>query len=245
MFTFNGIDFSTLVDVQEVDRPLIAPQLISTSTSAGVAGTRVIRKVPQAFNIKVKFTLKESNPRTLRAYIREIADKLDTDKPSPLIFHDEDDKYINAMLSDDSSLEQLAKYGVCTINFYCNDPYWYAISDDIVEFSGDSKTFTRKGTATSYPVIEITGTNAEGTITIESDHHRMVFDGTLKAGETLVVDSELLTAKIIGEDTRSAINNLDKLDFIVLGKGTNTVKVLAEGGATVTHTKITCNSRWK
>lgn len=247
MFTFNGIDFSTLVDVQEVERPLIAPQSISTSTSTGVAGARIIRKVPQDFTIPVTFTIKETDPSRLRKYIRDLADKLDTDVPAPLIFHDERDKYINAILADESALEQLGKYGVCTINFYCHDPHWYALTDDVIEFAGGIKEFTRKGTAPSYPVIEIKGTNSEGNITIQSDDQRMVFNGKLVAGETLIVDSELLTGKIIGTDgtVRSAINNLDKLDFVVLRKGTNTVSILGQNGATVSNVKITCNSRWK
>lgn len=246
MFTFNGIDFSTLVDVQEVERPLIAPQTISTSKSAGVAGARISRKVADDYTIKVSFTLKDKNPTGLRNKIRDIADKLDTDEPARLVFHDEPDKYQMAILSDTSDLEQLGKYGVCTISFYCPDPYAYAISDDIIEFTENTKEFTRKGTAHSYPTIEITGTNNGGSITIQSDHQRMTFNGILNEGEILVIDSELLTAKIVGSNgTRSAIMNLDNLDFIVLYKGTNVVSVTPQGGATVTNTRITCNSRWK
>lgn len=246
MFTFNDINFSTLIDVQEVERPLIAPQTISTSKSAGVAGARISRKVADDYTIKVTFTLKDNNPNELRNKIRDIADKLDTDEPAKLVFHDEPDKYQMAILSDTSDLEQLGRYGVCTISFYCPNPYAYAISDDIIEFTENTKEFTRKGTAHSYPTIEITGTNSEGSITIQSDHQKMTFNGVLNQGETLIIDSELLTAKIQGaSDTRSAIMNLDNLDFVVLHKGTNTISVIPQNGATVTNTKIICNSRWK
>lgn len=245
MFTFNGINFSTLVKVQEVKRPLLAPQAITTSSSTGVAGTKFIRKTPQAFNISVTFTIEQSSPSNLRSYIRDIADKLDTDKPAPLVFHDEYDKYIMAILADESELEQLIKYGVCTVNFYCHDPYWYALEDDIIEFTGEEHTFTRKGNAQSNPVFEITGTCEEGgKITIEAGEQSMTFSGTLAQGETLIIDSELLTAKVIGTETRSAINDLNTLEFITLNKGGNTIKISTEN-ATVTKTKITCNSRWK
>lgn len=246
MFTFNGIDFSTLIDVQGVERPLIAPQTISTSKSAGVAGARISRKVAEDYIISISFTIKSKNPTDLRNKVRDLADKLDTDKPAKLIFHDEPDKYQMAILSDTSELEQLGKYGICTISFYCHDPYAYAISDDIIEFKGNTKEFTRKGTAHSYPIIEIVGTNNGGAIIIQSDHQKMTFNGILNLGETLIVDSELLTAKIVGSDnTRSAIMNLDNLDFIVLHKGVNTISITPQNGATVINTKIICNSRWK
>lgn len=246
MFTFNGVDFNTLIDVQEVERPLIAPQTISTSKSAGVAGAKISRKVAEDYTINISFTIQSKNPTDLRNKARNIADKLDTDEPARLIFHDEPDKYQMAILSDTSKLEQLGKYGVCTISFYCHDPYAYAISDDIIEFEGTTKEFVRKGTAHSYPIIEITGTTNGGTITIQSDHQKMTFSGLLSRGETLIIDSQLLTAKITKSgNSRSAIMHLDTLDFVVLHRGVNTISVIPQNGATVTNTKIICNSRWK
>jgi phage-related protein len=75
----------------------------------------------------------------------------------------------------------------------------------------------------------------------------MTYTGALASGETLVLDSEALTAYILKTNGTqvSALNKLDNLDFPVFTKGANTVKVVAGGGATLTSYKVTSNSRWK
>ena len=86
-----------------------------------------------------------------------------------------------------------------------------------------------------------------GEITVETDFSEMTFDGELNVGETLVLDSELLTAKVVETDgnVRSAIPYLDKLDFPVLQPGTNHISITTKGDASLDNYRVKSNSRWK
>jgi len=189
----------------------------------------------------------EKEQSTLRQKVRDLAEKIDTDQPAPLIFKDEPDKFINAIVSDNTDLSEIMAYGSGTINFYCPDPFWYAIEDDIIlsETSGILEFF-RKGTADSFPLIEIKGRNPD-TITIENDGTSMTYTGELNEGETLYLDTNLITAYVVDSsgNTRSVMHELDNLDFPVLKKGNNFLGIIANGSSTVSDIKITCRSRWK
>jgi phage-related protein len=189
-----------------------------------------------------------SSPAELRTKVRDLAELLDADEPKPLIINDEPDKFINCIISDDSSLETIYRLGQTTIKMFAPDPFWYAVDDDIFNYTSTAtQAFNRKGNADSYPTIEIKGTSAGGAFTLATDNNVLTFTGTLLTGETLVLDSELLTAYILKTDGSkvSAIPNLDSMDFPVLIKGANSIRVSVAGGAVLTSYKITCNSRWK
>ena len=247
MFTYNGIDFTNLVKVQDVRRPILAPQRLSTVSIEGRHGSFFYKKTSESLNIEVALTLVASSPTDLRAKVRDIAEKLDAEEPQRLIIHDEPDKYVNAIIADESALETIFRIGQGTVTFFAPDPFWYAVEDDIFEYTVTGlQNFTRKGNTDSYPRIEIKGVNNGGSITITTDNASMVFNGDLLAGETLVLDSDLLTAYVIKTDgsTVSALQYLDNLDFPVFVKGANSINVTVNG-ATLTSYKVICNSRWK
>ena len=248
MFTYNGIDFSQLVKVQDVRRPILAPQKLSTVSIEGRHGSYFYRKVSDSVTIEIDIAVVADSPNELRTKIRDLAEKLDAEEPKPLIIHDEPDKYINVIISDNTDLEGLYYFGKATIKFFAPDPFWYAVDDDIFEFTTTGvKNFTRKGNADSYPRIEIKGTSNGGSFTVITDNTTMTFTGTLLQGEKLVLDSDLLTAYIVKTDgsTVSAIKDLDNLDFPVFVKGANSINVVPNGGATLESYKVYCNSRWK
>ena len=71
--------------------------------------------------------------------------------------------------------------------------------------------------------------------------------GLLAAGEILVIDSGLLTAKVVdssGETLRNGLPMLSELNFPVLRKGTNNVMITAVG-ASFTELEIQAKSRWR
>lgn len=248
MLNFNGHDLSEDIRVTDVRRPVLPPSVLTTSTIVGRPGAFLYYKQHGAYEIPVSFMLIEKEQQVLRQKVRDLADKLDTNEPAPLIFKDEPDKFINAIISDSSELSEQLAIGSGTLNFFCPDPYWYAIEDDIIEKDSPGVyEFDRKGTAESYPLIEIKGLNSNGTISIENQDTRMTFNGVLKEGETLHLDTELITAYIIDSsgNVTSALDKLDNLDFPVLKKGTNFLSVIGNGGASISNVKITCRSRWK
>lgn len=247
MLNFNGNDLSNDIRVTDVVRPILPPSLLTTSKIVGRPGEFLHYKQHGSYTIPVSFIIIESKNNSLRNKVRELADKLDTDLPAPLIFSDEPDKYIDAIVSEGTDLAEIVSIGKGTINFYCPDPYWYAIEDDIIESNTSGIIeFVRKGTAESFPLIEIKGTN-NGSITIENEDTKMTYTGKLGEGETLCLDTKYITAYIIDSsgNTRSVVDELDNLDFPVLKKGKNFLGIISNGGTTITNIKITCRSRWK
>lgn len=246
MFNFNGIDFSKLVQTMEIKRPFLGNQTISTTSLEGRAGSIFHRKITKDFEISIKFMIKENSPIELMNKIREVANLLDTSEPRKLILNDEPDKYIMAIISS-TNLDKESKYAIGTVTFYCPDPYWYAINDDIVIGTSGTKTYTRKGTAESYPLIEIKGDCRVGKITISTEYQTMIFSGTMNPSDKLIIDSALLTAYIedgLGSRT-SVIPYLDNLDFPICYAGENTINISGSSGASVSSYKVYCNSRWK
>lgn len=248
MFTYNGQELSAGVKVLDIKRPILAPQSLSTLHIEGKHGSFFYKKTSDSLTIEIDLMIKGSTVAELRNNIREFAEFIDADEPKPLVFHDEQDKYINAVISGDSSLENLFRLGSGTITMFAPDPFYYATEDDVFEYvSTGIKNFTRRGNAISYPVIEISGVSgAENGFTLITDTSSIAYTGELLQGERLVLDSELLTAYIIktsGERV-SAIPYLDKLDFPVLARGANSINVVPSG-STINSYKVTCNSRWK
>lgn len=249
MFTFNGIDFSTKnIKVSEIKRPLIAPQKISTTSIEGKAGEIFNRKVSDIFNVDVDFYLFGATPMELIADIRELAGDLDSQVPAKLIFKDEPDKYVMAIV-ESTEIEKRGRHAIISISFRCSDPYWYAIQDDIFDYETvGAKAVVRKGNAESYPIIEIKGTSStSGKFGIGANGSMLNYTGSLTAGETLVIDSERLTAYTRNANgvVSSALSKLDVLDFPVLTKGDNNFVLSATNGANLTTCKLICNSRWK
>ncbi|WP_170958671.1 distal tail protein Dit [Bacillus wiedmannii] len=247
MINFNGRDLSSDIRVTDVKRPVLPPSLITSSTIVGRPGAFLFYKQHGSYTIPVDFMIIEKKQTELRNKVRSLAEKLDTTEPAPLIFKDEPDKYINAIVSDESELSETLAIGSGTINFFCPDPYWYAVKDDVITKTGPGEyNFTRKGTAESYPLIEIKGSSSGGGITVSDGNNKMTFRGSLSNGETLVLDTDLITAYIVKADgkTVSVLDKLDTLDFPVLRPGASYLSV-SVSGATVSNVKITCRSRWK
>lgn len=249
MFNFNSIDFSILnTKVVKIGRPLIAPQRISTTTIEGKAEEIFHRRTSSSYNIDVEFYLFSANGLALLSDIRELAGMLDSENPAKLIFNDEPDKFLMALV-ESTDIERKGRYASCTVSFKVLDPYLYAIVDDIHTYTTTgSKALVRKGNAESYPMVEIEGTSsAGGFYTIGANGSQMKYTGALVVGEKLVFDSALLTAYIltVGGVKKSVMNNLLTLDFPVLTKGNNTFTIGMGNGATLTKCKLTCNSRWK
>lgn len=248
MINFNGHDLSEKIRVTDVVRPVLPPSLVTSSSILGRPGDYFYHKQPGAYTIPVKFMLIEKEQKVLRQKVRELAELLDTDEPAPIVFNDEPDKFINAIIDGNTDLDEVAAVGSGTLEFYCPDPYWYAIEDDIIEKTAPGVyEFERKGTAESYPLIEIKGDIGNGSISIENRDSIMTYTGHLGEGETLYLDTDLITAYVIDSsgNTTSVIDKLDNLDFPVLKKGTNFLSVIANAGAVVSNVKVTCRSRWK
>ncbi|MED3647775.1 phage tail family protein [Halalkalibacterium halodurans] len=247
MMTYDGFDFSRYMIVNDIGRPLMPPQVIQSMEITGRHGAYFLEKRHAPIVLPVEVTLHEDLNMSYMEMKRYIAGNLNKKEPKKLIFEDEPDMSIHAIITDNTEIDDLLKAGTTTLHFYCPDPFYYAIEDEVFTFNGEgSYDFTRaKGNEESEPLIEIQGMNSGGVITLKTDHSEINFEGALNSGETLVFDSHFMTAYVLQVDgtKRSANNDIDSLDFPILAVGANNVTVSTEN-ASVSTIRIYARSRW-
>lgn len=245
---YDGFDFSPYLDISDIGRPLLPPQEVLSKTIIGKDGAYFLDKRHEPIEIPVEVSFHEDLDMTYREKTRFIAGQLNKREPKRLIFDDEPNVYIEGIIMDTTEIENLIKAGETTLNFYCPDPYYYEVEDEVFTYnSPGAYDFTRvKGNTESYPILEIEGGNSVGEITIDTDNTKITFDGKLASGEILVLDSKLITAYIIQADgtKRSANNDIDTMDFPLLVVGANHIDLSVSGDASILEFRIYANSMW-
>ena len=170
-----------------------------------------------------------------------------------LVLDEVPDRYFMARLSEAVDCERLLRSaGTFTLKFICPDPHAYALEDEtfVVSEEGEHEITRSIGTTLSEPVYSIQGVISSDTdsyISIITNGEELRITGALAEGETLIVDSNLVTAKVVdsvGDTLRNGLPLLYELNFPVLETGTNTV-VVATSNATFTELNIEANSRWR
>ncbi len=170
-----------------------------------------------------------------------------------LVLDDVPDRYFMARLSDAVDCERLVmSAGAFDLKFVCPDPYGYALTDESYDITatGDSTVTRTKGNIDSLPVYLLKAVIPAGSstyISIITNNEELRVVGALNSSETLVIDSGLVTAKVVdntGETLQNGLPLLQELNFPMLRKGANTVTVTAVG-ATFTELKIQAKSRWR
>ncbi|ATO38762.1 distal tail protein Dit [Geobacillus thermodenitrificans] len=248
MITYDGFDLSPYLLVRDIGRPLMPPQEITSMSIAGRHGAYFLEKRHQSVVIPVEVVIFEHLDMSYFELKRFLAGKLNKSEPKPLIFDDEPDKYINAIIQDQTEIDDLIRAGQGTLNFFCPDPFYYAIEDEVFEFSGAGVYVInrQKGNEYSEPLIEIQGTCSGGSIGVRTPFTSVRFSGTLQQGETLVLDSQLVTSYIVDGygNKRSANQHLDSMDFPFLDIEENEVEFFTEGNATIQKATVYARSRW-
>lgn len=247
MITYNDKAMTAGAKVLDVRRPLLAPQSLNMLSMEMKHGSFFYSKTSGNLPIELDVMILGKDRSEVRDNIRDFAEFINADEPKRLIVHDEPDKYVLAIVSGDTALENFYRLGKGTITMIAPDPFYYAVNDDVVTFSDtNTHTFTRKGNTDSYPIIEIKGTSTSGGFTVSHGNTSMTYTGKLSAGESLFIDSNLMTAYVleVGGTKRSAVPFLNNLDFPVLNKGSNSIKVSAKDGAVLEKYTVSCNSRW-
>ncbi len=170
-----------------------------------------------------------------------------------LVLDEVPDRYFMARLSEAVDCERLLRSaGTFTLKFICPDPHAYALEDEtfVISEEGEHEITRSIGTTLSEPVYSIQGvisSDIDSYISIITNGEELRITGALAEGETLIVDSNLVTAKVVdsaGDTLRNGLPLLYELNFPVLETGTNTV-VVATSNATFTELNIEANSRWR
>jgi len=170
-----------------------------------------------------------------------------------LVLDDVPDRYFMARLSEAVDCDRLLRSaGAFDLKFVCPDPHAYALTDETYTISmvGTHEVRRTKGNTDSEPVYLLKGAISSGTsayVSLKTNDSELKIVGALSSGETLVIDTGKVTAKVVnaqGETLRNGLPCLQELNFPVLQKGTNTVTVSVTG-ATFTELKIQAQSRWR
>lgn len=247
-FNYDNFDFSPYLIVNGVDRALLPPQTLYTTPITGRPGVYYFEKQSDPVVLPVRITLIEQTISNYLSRKRFLAGKLNKREPKRLVFSDEPDKFIEGILHGSTDLEEIASSGKGTLNFFCPDPYFYAVEDEIHTFnSAGSYTVVRnKGNTESLPLIEIRGTNSLGEITLQTSNSKIKFNGKLTSSDVLVFDSKFITSFIVNSSgsKKSANNYIDSMVFPYFDIGSNDVKVTVSGGASISEIKIYSRSRW-
>ncbi len=171
-----------------------------------------------------------------------------------LVLDDVPDRYFNARLSEAVDCERLLRAaGAFQLRFLCPDPYAYALDDETFTLSaeGAHEVDREIGNTDSEPVYLLQGVIPAGTssyVSIFTDGEELRIIGPLAAGEILVIDTGMVTAKVTdsaGNTLRNGLPCLQELSFPMLRRGRNTVEVSVTGEATFTELRIQAKSRWR
>jgi len=170
-----------------------------------------------------------------------------------LVLDDVPDRYFMARLSETVDCERLLRTaGSFELRFVCPDPYAYALEDEVFSLSetGGHEVERVKGNADSNPVYLLKGlisTSSSSYISLITNGEELRIVGSLSEGETLVIDSGMVTAKVIDETggtLRNGLPSLQELNFPILRKGVNNIEIAAANAA-FTELKIQAKSRWR
>ena len=192
----------------------------------------------------------------LVSVLDDLAEWLDpTGGLKELVFDDVPDRYFMARLQEKIDCERLLvrSAGSFDLKFFCPAPFAYAVTDETYTISATgASTITRtKGNIASNPIYRIEGvitSSASNYITITTNGSELkIVNAVLSSGETLVIDSDMMTAYVEdsnGDVLRNGLPYLEELNFPSLDVGSNIV-VVAANNATFTSLEIQAKSRWR
>lgn len=196
----------------------------------------------------------QRNFSTLVNVLDDMAEWLDPSRGAKqIIFDDVPDRYFTARLSEAVNCERLIlSASVFELRFVCPDPHAYALTDEsyTLTTTGSHEVRRRQGNTNSEPVCLLRGSipsSAGSYISLTTNSAELRIIGPLAVSETLVIDTNKVTAKVVdaqGETLRNGLPCMEELNFPVLGKGINTIQISAVD-ATFTELKIQAQSRWR
>ncbi|GAA0360928.1 distal tail protein Dit [Bacillus horti] len=250
-FSYQGIHSRDMgLSVIQISRPVLPPIQAKTMVIPERHGSLYFGYQYDPLELHVELALVADQLLTFQTARRKVGAWLSPEEGlRELIFDDEADKKYYAVLKDTTELEQLLTVGRGELVFLVPDPFAYAVEDDIFTFSEQGLyDFERRGTETSFPLIEVEGQcTAADKLSVTLNDRTIAFSGQLLEGDTLMLDSALMTAKIRHADGRvaSAINLISSLNFPKAISGANTLELHTTGEASFQEVTVTCRSRWK
>ncbi len=255
-FIYNGISSQSMKIRARLTKWQVSPALRNSfETVPGKAGIADFGCDVSERNIIISCSvLPQRSFAELVSVLDNVAEWLNPENGlKQLVIDDLPDRYFMARLSEAVDCERILRTaGSFELRFVCPDPYVYALEDEIFVLSetGLHELERVKGNTDSNPVYLLKGlisTSSSSYISLITNGEELLIVGSLSEGETLIVDSGMVTAKVIdetGRTLRNGLPSLQDLNFPILRKGVNHIEIAAEN-ATFTELKIQAKSRWR
>ena len=254
-FVFGGISSNEMKIKARLTSWQVLPDIANnTQTISGKAGVADYGCTSKARIIRVSCNIyPQKNFADLVEILDDVAAWLDPEEGlKQLIFDEIPDRYFEARINGQVDCERILRSaGSFELSFLCPDPYAYAVEDEIFTISAQgNEVITRKvGNKESYPVYKLNGVIPSGAyIKINTNGSTLNICGALEEGETLIVDTSLLTAKVVdenGETLRNGLPLMENIEFPVLKKGRNELAITCVGAATFQNLVVQAKSRWR
>jgi predicted phage tail component-like protein len=250
-FTFDGMTSREMGIATRQDKENRIPGIRnSTSQLAGRHGLFDFGETVSERKIEIDCLIPPGNSDSSLLELKDkIVEWLNPDKGlCPLILDREPDRQYYARLEDGISFERLVRNtGTFTLSFFCPDPFAYALSDEIFSLAGSGTVKRVKGNVASHPVYVLKAVLADESETAYFlvNGEKVSIKGPLEESETVYIDTDSMTARIVSEDgsEKNALANMETFHFPYLETGENTVTAGADEGSFLSL-EIRARSRW-
>lgn len=212
---FDGYDFSHLLKVEEIRRPLMPP-VSNDTVSVNGDGVRTASVKLEAGEIEVEVRIIERSKADYEKARREIGGRLFGRTPRKLVLHDAPDIYNMAYVKDSTDVDKLLNTGGVTLRFHCDDPVSYGMEQSRV-CEGGTVWCNVGGNYKTAPVIVVTTDKSDAVV--YSDGVPMAALGTLTGEQPLTFDC--VTHEVTKGDAVVKMSILD--DYAEWEPGTHAV----------------------
>lgn len=181
---FDEVEITELFDVVNVNRDIMPER---TNLSMAIPSRHGEYFTGHRYGIRtvtVDFLVIADGLNSLQAIKKGMAFMLDIDRPAKLIFDDEPDKLLYAVLDGQTQVEEILKEGRGSLTFICHDPFYYSMIEKEFLADGDDKVVIDNfGTAPTSPKFELEFPGDCGFVSLVSPA------GVIQIGEPAEVDA--------------------------------------------------------
>lgn len=236
-FVFDGVDYSSLVDVASIEMPALPKAAADLRTATGRDGALLAGNPlePMTIKVKARLAVDSIDPRDIQRAWALVAAGMRTDGPRKLNLTE--DVYRMAVLTDAVPLDYNSYSAIGELTFVCPDPVAYGDERTVTVPSGGSVTFEVGGTYPAKPAIAAEavrdGSSLVWGVRLDAGDYVHVATGAAAARD-VEVDCDKRTCTIEGDPSMITTDS----DWLVLEPGEHTLAMdNGTGAATVTFTE--------
>lgn len=234
-FVFDGVDYSSLIDVASIEMPALPTAAADLRTATGRDGALLAGNPlePMTIKVKARLAVDSIDPRDIQRAWALVAAGMRTDGPRQLNLTA--DVYRMAVLTDAVPLDYASYSAIAELTFVCPDPVAYGREMTLTVPSGGSLTFNVGGTYPTRPRITANarrdGTSLVWGLRLDDGDFIHVATNSVSYCQTSI-DCDARTLTVVGA---AAVPTLDS-DWLEFTPGTHTLEMdNGDGAATVKY----------